>query len=238
LNLPSSDITAIHLRTTSGSLAVFNIYNDNGHNHSITAIGSYLSHHPEIASATNNNHMTWFGDFNRHHPLWEELRNAHLFNSSSQIDPLLDLVHSYGMRMALPPGIPTLEASSTGNWTRPDNVWYSNNNTDLFVSCDVSPSLRPPLADHLPIISVLNIPLKRALAPPSRNFRGTNWNDFQTNLSQRLSAHPPLRLISLAQTFSATSSLTKILQETISAIVPLSNPLPLPNGGGQKNSQP
>jgi len=58
--------------------------------------------------------MAWFGDFNHHHPLWDEPRNAHLFNSCNLIEPLLDLVHSYGMRMALPPGIPTLEACSTG----------------------------------------------------------------------------------------------------------------------------
>lgn len=127
--------------------------------------------------------MVWCGDFNRHHPLWEELRNAHLFSNSALTEPLLDLVHSYGMCMALPPGIPTLEASSTGNWTRPDNVWYTDNNADIFVSCDVSPALCPPLADHLPIISVLNIPPPRTHAPSLRNFRDTDWSEFRKTLS-------------------------------------------------------
>jgi hypothetical protein len=226
LNIPSSDITAIHLRTSSGSIALFNIYNDNTHNRSITAVDSFLSRHPILTSASHNNHMAWFGNFNRHHPLWEELRNAHLFNNPRLTDPLLDLIHSYGMCMMLPPGIPTLEASSTGNWTRPDNVWCSGHNPDIFICCDIAPALRPPLADHLPIISTLRIPPKRAISLPTHNFWETDWAPFRSHLSRLLEPHPPSPLISLEQTATTISTLTKSLQENIAAIVPLSNPSP------------
>ena len=36
--------------------------------------------------------------------------------------PLLDIMATYNLKMALPPGIPTLQANVTGNLTRPDNV--------------------------------------------------------------------------------------------------------------------
>ena len=44
--------------------------------------------------------------------------------------------------MALPSGIPTLE-TALGNWTRPDNVWHSNNPSNPIISCNTKPSIRP-----------------------------------------------------------------------------------------------
>jgi hypothetical protein len=62
--------------------------------------------------------MLWMGDFNRHHPLWEAPRNRHLFNYEAA-SPLIDLIANYNMIQLLPCGTPTLQSSSTGNWTRP-----------------------------------------------------------------------------------------------------------------------
>jgi hypothetical protein len=70
---------------------------------------------------------------------------------------LIHMVATYGMEMALPKGIPTLEQSSTKNWTRPDNVFASDTIINRFIKCDVDPYRRPPLADHLPIISEIDI---------------------------------------------------------------------------------
>ena len=58
--------------------------------------------------------------------------------------------------MALPSGIPTLE-TALGNWTRPDNVWRSNNPSNPIISCNTKPSIRPPRADHLPIVTSLDL---------------------------------------------------------------------------------
>ena len=225
LDIPSSDVTAIQLLTNSGSIALFNIYNDITHNLSTQTIDTFLLRNPSTSSGVNNHHMIWMGDFNRHHPLWEDSRNRNLFNSSRLIDPLLDLIHSYGMQMALPAGIPTLEATS-GNWTRPDNVWRSASDTNIFISCNVAPALRPPLADHLPIISVLDISLKRAVAPLSRNFRNVDWDEFRSSLGRSLAPITPHRLHSAADTASAASSLTQAIQDTICAIIPPSKPSP------------
>jgi hypothetical protein len=54
----------------------------------------------------------WMGDFNWHHPLWDEEQNAHLFTRAAleATQLLLDLVNRYDMRMVLPKDLPTLEA--------------------------------------------------------------------------------------------------------------------------------
>ncbi|KAJ8589707.1 hypothetical protein M405DRAFT_700139, partial [Rhizopogon salebrosus TDB-379] len=69
--------------------------------------------------------MIWLGDFNRHHPLWDEDRNTQLFTNQylDAAQPLLDLIADYGMIMTLPKGLPTLQSTSSKNWTRPDNVF-------------------------------------------------------------------------------------------------------------------
>lgn len=49
----------------------------------------------------------WLGDFNRHHPMWDKERNAHLFTRENldRAQKLLDLLTMYDMRMALPKDI-------------------------------------------------------------------------------------------------------------------------------------
>lgn len=41
-----------------------------------------------------NEQFIWLGDFNRHHPIWDEERNAHLFTRGAldAAQPLLDLI--------------------------------------------------------------------------------------------------------------------------------------------------
>ena len=50
------------------------------------------------------------------------------------------MIQVFDMDLALPPGIPTYE-SAASNWTRPDNIWRSNNPANLIISCDTKPSL-------------------------------------------------------------------------------------------------
>ena len=63
--------------------------------------------------------MIWLGDFNRHHPLWEEERNLHLLTETylNAAEPLLLLLAEYGMQQALPKDMPTLQSLATKNWT-------------------------------------------------------------------------------------------------------------------------
>ena len=130
------------------------------------------------------------------------------------------------MVLALPPGIPTLETVS-GNWTHPDNVWHAHSDTDPVISCDVNAALRPPLADHLPIITIIELPISRTSSPPSPDFQDVDWAEFNTSLSSALDLRSPAQAITTKAEFdSKVDLLTIIIQETISSIIPKKKPTP------------
>ncbi|EPS99056.1 hypothetical protein FOMPIDRAFT_1091593, partial [Fomitopsis schrenkii] len=88
--------------------------------------------------------VLWLGDFNRHHPIWEDERNTHLLTAKYLDDaqPLLNLLSAFDFRMLLPPAIPTLEAASTKNHTRPDNVFASPELEETLIRCRTAPDIR------------------------------------------------------------------------------------------------
>jgi ribonuclease HI len=226
LNILNSDITAIRFQGDHGFLSIFNIYNDCTHNDNLTALSSYLSTSINIAKPGANDHMIWLGDFNRHHPLWEDHANQHLFSPDGFVQPLLNLLRDYDMELALPPNIPTLETSA-GNWTRPDNVWCSHNAISPVITCDVNPSRRPPCADHLPIISILELPVARSSAPPLRNFREADFVKLNEALDTRLKRDSPAIHISTKEEFhDKVNLLMDIIQQTVAEHVPETKPCP------------
>src|SRR5882724_5984818 len=72
--------------------------------------------------------VIWLGDFNLHHPLWDEECNSHLFSrvnlEKSQV--LIDALAEFDLKMVLPKDVPMLQALATGNHTRPDNIFISS----------------------------------------------------------------------------------------------------------------
>jgi len=120
--------------------------------------------------------------------MWDEERNSHLFMAKAleEACKLLELMSDHDMDMAFPKDIPTLEAKSTKNWTCPDNVFCSMNSVDAIVSCDTNPGLRGPGADHVPILTVLDLQVQRAVTAPVYNFRTTDWDSFGKEMRARL----------------------------------------------------
>jgi hypothetical protein len=55
--------------------------------------------------------MIWAGDFNRHHPLWDNGEDTHLFTQQANriAEGLIGLIADFDLVMALPKGIPTLQ---------------------------------------------------------------------------------------------------------------------------------
>lgn len=119
ITFPSSDVIAIQLSGPYGRCTLFNIYNDGTHHNMLTLFDKFLEHNIASIKAAESDHMLWLGDFNHHHPLWEDIWNCHLFNYTTA-NPLIDLIADHEMLQLLPCGIPTLQSSSTGNWTHPD----------------------------------------------------------------------------------------------------------------------
>jgi ribonuclease HI len=230
LRIDSPDVTAIQIWGDFGTIKIFNVYTDCDHADSIHTIKRWYSN-PESASlpptmpAITPTPMfsLWAGDFNRHHPMWEEERNDHLFTKAAieKAKPLLQLMAMQGMEMALPKGIATLEQSNTGNWTRPDNVFISGEQMEQVMVCDVEPSKRLPLADHLPIMTTLNIKPRAAGIRERKNWRMVEWETFRKELTKKLdSLPPPTELVDLQRFESTLTALEKSIQETVEATVP------------------
>ena len=50
------------------------------------------------------NHMVWAGDFNRHHLLWDNDKDTHLFTQQAlwNAEGIIDLIAEFDMEMTLP----------------------------------------------------------------------------------------------------------------------------------------
>ena len=166
----STDVTGVRIKTSTGPVTLINVYNDCAHNASMDTVAAHLTRTYPEDHVPDGEHVIMAGNFNRHHSWWEDERNVHLTSSEALVQPLLDVVYRFDMGMALPANIPTLQALSTGNWTRPDNVWCTNHTTDLFIQCDTDPGKHGPNTDHLPILSILNLTTAHNAPKPTRNY--------------------------------------------------------------------
>jgi len=213
---------AIRFTSTAGYLTIYNIYNDCNHNNSLFSLSAFLITNPPIPT----DHMIWLGDFNHHHPLWETFNNRHLNSSENDIQPLLNLLQDYDMELIFPPGIPTFE-TVTHNWTRPDNVWLSHHGLNLIHTCNTDPTLRPILADHLPIITIVDLPLDRAPVKNLPNFHKIDFAEFNKSLRTHLEHDSPALLITSEEGFhNKVNQLIAIIQATINSTVPIRKPCP------------
>ena len=137
LNIISNNVMGVHLHGQFGAIYLFNIYNECGNNESLKVVENFMEGRGDRQGRGSEERlkMLWVGDFNRHHPIWDEERNVHLFTTAALevAQPLLDLISKYDMKMVLPKDIPTLEACTTKNFTRVDSVFCSAELYDLFI---------------------------------------------------------------------------------------------------------
>jgi len=125
----------------------------------------------------------WLGNFNRHHPMWEDKVNDHLFTNQNLEDAgmLIDLLADHDMQMALLQGMPTIR-NSARNLTRPDNVFTSSQLTEWITKCNTRPDDQPPMADHFPIATQMDFPVKSNSTEMARNFRAMDWEELKEAL--------------------------------------------------------
>jgi hypothetical protein len=176
-----------------------------------------------------NHHMTWAGDFNRHHPMWDRDEDVHLFTQQAEraAEKLIDLLSDHDMLMLLPKGIPTLQHMCSKNYSTPDNVFGTPGLQGFVTCCEVDPSVHPACTDHFPIVTYITIPQSQVKITPNYNFRDTDWDVFQKRLTDRLSTLPPSTVITNEDQLNSTAkSVTDAIQETIKECVKCSNPRP------------
>src|ERR1700678_3522763 len=224
LDIPeTNDITGIQLKGLYGSLTVFNIYNDCTHSRNEAKLRKYIQDNTNLISATDNHHMVWAGDFNRHHPLWDRDEDVHLFTQQANrlAGGLIGLLAEYDLVMALPKGILTLRHMVTGRYSRPDNVFSTAGISDLITRCEVVPSIHPPSTDHFPIVTNLQLPQERVENTPSLNFIEVDWGVFRKKLTVKLSTAPDPRQIDDQEKLStAAEALTRSIQENVAKVKP------------------
>ena len=145
LAVNSPDIAAVSLRTSTGIIHIYSVYNPQDSDDAQTALArlTRTALCEETDGDTRDHHILWLGDFNWHHPLWDDERNRHLFTNANldRSERLITLLSTFDMHMLLPPSLPTLEAHRTKNYTSPDNVFASKNLVDRLTCCNVAPHL-------------------------------------------------------------------------------------------------
>jgi endonuclease/exonuclease/phosphatase family metal-dependent hydrolase len=110
-------------------LTVYNIYNDCNNNNTIHQVIAF-NHSQESGIRQNMasaKHVIWLGDFNRHHPHWDNPTDTRLFTSAAMRNAkiLINAVAEAGLDLALPQGIPTHVHNVSKKWTRLDQVFIS-----------------------------------------------------------------------------------------------------------------
>ena len=227
------DMVAIQLSGPYGTVSILNIYNSQHHDLTLRMADDSIHELLNVPTDDNSQHdndanyLIWAGDFNRHHPMWDEERNVQLFTNRNidEAQTLIDIINDNGLEMALPQGIPTYRVDRNGNWTRPDNVFCSPNATDVLTRCTTVPEEWPTGLDHLPIDIHLEIPIITNRPAASINFRAADWDKYRDTLTREVGRIPgPVQIMSQEQFTTAVSDLLLALQTSIKATVPILRP--------------
>ncbi|CUA74684.1 hypothetical protein RSOLAG22IIIB_05651 [Rhizoctonia solani] len=125
--------------------------------------------------------------------------------------------------MALPRDLPTLQSTSSKNYTRPDNVFVSAHLLESLVSCDTAPASHPPCTDHFPIATVLDVTIPEAPQVIKPNFKKTGWPLLRQALKEFEGTRklPGLRRINNQDKLDErVESLTETIYEAVRASTP------------------
>jgi len=122
------------------------MYNDNTNLDSMHIVVQYMACRGWARESSEGPaHVLWLGDFNSHHPMWDEAQNAHLFMRANldRVQNVIDMLTNYDLQMVLPKNLPTLQALALGNHMRPDNVFATAALATVVMSCNTMPGEWP-----------------------------------------------------------------------------------------------
>ena len=174
LDFPSGDVTAIIIKGEWGKITIFNIYNDGNNNETINQLKLFHRTRPDIMNQAEAGvaHILWLGDFNWHHPHWDDPNDTRLFTESTlkAAEILIEVVASLGLDLILPSSIPMHSHHIMKKWSHLDQVFISEHSADLVEVCDIETCFCSIKTDHLPIITQLNMSTPTAPSTSFHNF--------------------------------------------------------------------
>ena len=227
LDFPSADVTAIQLKGDWGLLNIVNVYNDCESDETVRLLTEFHQANQAEPERTGNGttHTLWLGDFNRHHPYWDDPNDTRLFTSEATraAEKLIEAVAEAGLDLALPSGIPTHRHNATKKWSRLDQVFISDHSENTIITCDTQTDQWGINTDHLPILTVMDLGAEIMEAHEIPNFREVDWEGFRKVLSTQLDKFLPTTPIDTQpQLDTSCTNLTTAIQRTIDLQVPTS----------------
>jgi selenocysteine lyase/cysteine desulfurase len=108
-----------------------------------------------------------------------------------------------------------------------DNVWCLNSQDDPINRCNVVAVICPPQADHMPIVTILDLSLSCSTKQPSRNFCEADWpvihEKLEAKLKTRLSA---AHIRTKEEIEKMVTTFTNIITEVLDPDIPTTKPSP------------
>ena len=181
-------VSTVQVQMAAGKLLIINTYNHCTNTNAIDCVLSVMQTRGGTRNTVGVKHIIWLGDFNRHHPMWDEDHNAHLFMRTNLdgAQHLINVVIELNLKMALPKDLLTLCAMVSGNHMRPDNVFMSALPHSSIIKCMTILEERPARTDHLPIVTMVNLAPEMWTETLKPNYRKENWEEFRETLVSRL----------------------------------------------------
>jgi len=99
---------------------------------------------------------------------------------------LIDAAAEFDIQMALPKNMPTLQALSTGNYTRLDNVFISTPLINHVMECCTAARERLARTNHIPIVTELDITTDAQKETSQPNFKVADWKKVKKMLGHKL----------------------------------------------------
>ena len=169
-------------------------------------------------------HTIWPGNFNRHHPHWDDPSDTRLFTpeATRAAEVLIETLAENNLVMALPNGLPTHYHNVTKCWSRLDQVFITEHSKNLVISCDTLTEHRGPNTDHLLILTELDLSLPIPREEMLANFQEVDWEAFGKDLEKCLDRLSPVETIIMQRQLDwCCKELMVAIQETIHAQVPV-----------------